>query len=170
MLDARSLSPVFDGPCETGVGSAERGGSAAQGDAEGEPDDNPSRHQGRPMIQSGPIRAVARTAAKACWTVAVVATGVAFAYRAYLARASSRMAATGAGEEALFAITIDPLWRVELGIAKLFGNPGTLSMMNALGTVAWGSVFLLSILVANRLRAPPARDLPSMPGGRRTRG
>ena len=115
------------------------------------------------MTQLRSRRSTVRAAALACWTLAAAATGLAFSYRVYLAHASGRMAAVGAREEALFALTIDPLWRVEVGIAKLLGNPGTLSVMNALGTLAWGSMCLASILVVRHLRTASRRSASARP-------
>ena len=113
------------------------------------------------MTPGRSTRPIARAVVLACWSVASVATGLAFAYRVYLAHASGRIAAVGAREEALFALTIDPLWRVEVGIAGLLGNPGTLSMMNALGMILWGSICLGSVLVAWRLRTASPRTVSS---------
>src|SRR5262249_9497100 len=90
-------------------------------------------------------------AASAAGFVVALLCGVAFLSRAYLSWRSSQMAAGGAGEEALFAILSDPLWRIELPIAKLLGNPGTIGMMNTLGTVSWAAIFGVSVAVARPL-------------------
>jgi hypothetical protein len=122
------------------------------------------------VVQSRPIWMVARPLAIASATIALVATGSALAYRAYLAHASTRLAATGAREEALFALTIDPFWKVELGIARLLGNAGTLGMINFLGTAIWAALFVSSILIARRVRALQPETSFGEPRGRPTRG
>jgi hypothetical protein len=76
--------------------------------------------------------------------------GVAFLYRGYLGWASGRLAATGAREEALFTLLVDPLWRAEFAVATALGDPGNLGLMNLLGVASWGAFFLASAAVALR--------------------
>jgi hypothetical protein len=89
--------------------------------------------------------------------VAVFATGMAFCFRIYLAHASAGLAARGAGEEALFALAIDPLWRLEASLLSSVGNPGTLLMMNVTGVVAWGVLFFLSLVLFRGMRSSLGR-------------
>jgi hypothetical protein len=76
------------------------------------------------------------------------------AYRLHLAWATSRLAASGAGEEALFALMIDPLWRVELTIARMLGNSGSHTAMNTLGLSLWGGLAAgTSVFAARKIRS-----------------
>jgi hypothetical protein len=76
----------------------------------------------------------------------------------------------GAGEDALLALAIDPLWKVEFAIARWLGNLGTLDMMNALGMSIWGALCLTSMLILYRVGAARRGALSRAAGGRPTRG
>ena len=76
------------------------------------------------------------------------------AYRLYLVWATSRLAASGAREEALFALMIDPLWRVELALARMLGNSGSYAAMNVLGLSLWGGIAAgTSVFAARQIRS-----------------
>jgi hypothetical protein len=62
------------------------------------------------------------------------------AYRIYLAFAASRLASSGAGEEALFLLMLDPLWKGEFLIARSLGDPGSPAALNTLGISAWAVI------------------------------
>jgi hypothetical protein len=66
------------------------------------------------------------------------------AYRIYLATATSRLAQSGAGEEALFGLTSDPLWRLEYAAARAMGAAGSVQVMNALGVFLWALVAIVA--------------------------
>jgi hypothetical protein len=67
------------------------------------------------------------------------------AYRIDLAVAVSRLARSGASEEALLALLVDPLWRLEFALARAIGDQGSLTVMNTLGISLWA---LLSVVAS----------------------
>src|SRR5436305_2992148 len=82
-------------------------------------------------------------------TLATLAIAM-LAYRVYLAWAASRLAASGAGEEALFALMVDPLWRVELPVARLLDGHGSIAAINMLAVCAWSAIAAFTGVVATR--------------------
>jgi hypothetical protein len=92
---------------------------------------------------------------KVRFLLAVVATlpVAMLGYRIYLAWAASRLASSGAREEALFVIMMDPLWKAEFTVARMFGNPSAVAM-NTIGIAAWGAIAAVTAwIVIRRLRS-----------------
>ena len=72
-------------------------------------------------------------------------------YRIYLAIVTTRLARSGASEEALFALTIDPLWRLELAAARAMGDAGSIHFMNALAISCWVLVSAIAVWLGIRV-------------------